>query len=122
MNVLQDIWNFLRRAFYLTYEGGAQSGSIDVTADGIQLPYQPCRFVKLENLTITGESAFKYREAAGTDQKNLNLEVYYGFGGILAHALYDGQATELLPIDNLNRIQLWARPGQTVKIWYSWFY
>lgn len=122
VNILGNVWGFLRRSFYLSIEGGAQSGSIDVDEKGVRLPHQPCRFVKLENLTVSGDAVFSYKSRAGNGARNASLEVYYGFGDEIAHALYDGRATELYPIDNLNRVILRARPGETVKIYYSWFY
>jgi len=105
------------------FKGVARSSSIRFEAGGVarlvNLPDQPCRAVKLSRWNASDDENFT---VIGPDFLDTDNEIYYGFGGEIAHQLFISQGTELLPVNNLNQvtIRVPAKVGACV-VHYSWF-
>ena len=91
--------------------GEARTGHLDVTEKGVTLPDEVARFVKLENWNLQPDLI--------TDN---NVDALWGYNGDFVHWLRSGGNTELLPIRNLQTICLRTKPGQTVTIFYSYYF
>ena len=110
--------------FYLEhYIGVANAGSVLATDVEARLPDNPCKYVMLANwnsdITVTQE----YFDLSGESlYENNGREIYYGFGGVLCLQLFQSQNSGLLPVNNTNQIVFKARPGQSMHLWYAWFY
>lgn len=108
---------------YDNYLGEARSSSFDVSETLKRLPDNPCRFVMLSNWNAADDTALSYSGLSGDSlYENAGDEIYYGFFGVIAHQLYPTQTTGLLPVKNTNMISVRTRPGETRKLFFTWFY
>lgn len=113
------------KKFYLSdYEGRSGASSIKV-GDGElkRLPDQPCKFAVISNWNVQDVPSFtiKATGASGFYDDSAD-EVYYGFNGIIMGQIMPARSTELLPVNNLNQICVRTRPGDSITIWYAWFW
>lgn len=104
------------------FKGNARSSSIKFEAGAgrtVRLPDQPCRAVMLSRWNASDDENFT---VIGADFLDTDNEVYYGFGGVIAHQLFISQTTPLLPINNLNQvtIRVPAKVG-ACTVHYTWF-
>lgn len=96
-------------ALFLT-SGEAQAGFVDVTAEGVRLPDLPCRYVKLSNLSVI------------EDLTTANaVTIFYGFAGNLAHELFPGDTTQLIPVQNATQIFVRTRSLLTARLYFSYY-
>ena len=112
------------RLYLSNFEGRSGASSILVPADKlVRLPDQPCKFAMLSNFNIQNDSAFTLK-ASGTGglYQDIGEEVYYGFNGIVIAQLFPAESTQLLPVNNLDQVCLRTRPGDSITIWYAWFW
>jgi hypothetical protein len=103
--------------------GEVFAGSVEVTAAGVVLPNNPCRYVMLCNWNTNTAPALNY-SALSFDglYENSGLEFLYGFNGAYVAQLFPSQNSGLLPVKNTNLICVRTRPGQTRTLFYAWFY
>lgn len=97
-------------------------------ATTVRLIDAPCVAIQIHNWTtndgtVTAAGAVATTGVAGATQGTAAMgaattnpsssptgtEIYYGFNGKLANQVFAGYSSEILPVDNLNRITL--RPG-----------
>ena len=102
------------------------SSAVEVDANGTRLPDIPAIAVKLSNWNVENEPNFTLRPGSAgsglySPEKESQLEIYWGFGGVYAHQLFPGESTDLIPLTNLKDVCLRSRPGQTVTIWFSYW-
>ncbi|MGI8996418.1 MAG: hypothetical protein ACR2GW_07065 [Pyrinomonadaceae bacterium] len=95
------------------FKGVIRTGSIVVTEQGVTLPNEPARSIKMENWDIKPDFALP------ADQQANAVDVLWGYGGAYIHWLKAGGNTEFLPITNLANINLRTKPGQQCEIFYS---
>ena len=112
-------------AYFDGFQGKANSSSTIIPADvKIRLPNQPCRFAMLSNFNVLDAPAFTAKTGAGDPAlvEDDLTEIYWGFGGQIAHQLFAGRSTEVFPIENLNLITVRCRPSDSTTVWYSWWF
>ena len=102
------------------------SSAVEVDANGVRLPDIPAIALMLSNWNVENEPSFALRPGTAgsglySPEKESQLEIYWGFGGVYAHQLFPGDTTPVIPITNLKEICLRSRPGQRVTIWFSYW-
>lgn len=102
------------------------SSAVEVDEDGVRLPDIPAIAAMLSNWNVENNPALPLKAgSAGTGlyspDREAQLEVYWGFGGVYAHQLFPGDTTAIIPLTNLKDVCLRSRPGQTVTIWFSYW-
>lgn len=109
--------------------GLSNAGSVPLTSDKtVRLPDQPCKFVMLSNFNVLDDTDNTAKPDAGNfaAEADNQQEIYYGFtagaGGRLVGQLFQGQSTELLPVNNCNQIIVRPRKSRTGVLYYAWFW
>jgi hypothetical protein len=102
------------------------SSAVEVTANGVRLPDIPAIAAMLSNWNVENAAEMNLRLGAlgigsFSPDRETQLEVYWGFGGVYAHQLFPGDSSPIVPVTNLKDICLRARPDQTVTIWFSYW-
>lgn len=104
------------------FNGNANSGVMIVAAGAsVRLPDIPCRAIKLSRWNVTDDEQFTTVVAGPVEEAD--IEVYYGFNGVLFAPLFPGRETDILPINNANIITLRApaKVGAAVAVHYVCF-
>jgi len=104
------------------FKGEARSASVVIPAGKtINLPDQPCKAVMLSRWNASDDEQFT---VVGPDFLDTDNEVYYGFGGEIAHQLFISQTTDLLPVNNLRQVTIRVpikAGAPTITIHYTFF-
>ena len=102
------------------------SSAVEVDENGVRLPDIPAIAAMLSNWNVDNAPALGIRTGSVgsglySPEKEIQLEIYWGFGGVYAHQLFPGESTGIVPLTNLKDVCLRSRPGQTVTIWFSYW-
>lgn len=109
--------------YYDDFKGVAGASTILIPAAGVKrLPPNACKFAFLARWSVTNNEAFTTVLAPGEMVEESNLQVFYGFDGVIVDELFPGRRTELLPISNTNQVVV-RNPlaGVEVAIYFAWF-
>ena len=115
----------MSKIFYLDDFQGMSGGGVEALGQDVivRLPDQPCKLVKLYNWNVDDTVNLVSKGGAGLAGPEDDLqEIYYGFGSIFIGQIFQGRETDYLPVTNLNQIIVRARPLQTSRVYYAWFW
>ncbi len=81
-----------------------------------------CKFVKIINRNTDDDLDLTYNTPTDTAAvKTCEGEIYFGYQGLAAHAVFPGEETDFFPCQNLSQILVKTRKNKGRTIYFTFF-